>query len=202
MIAVWATKPASSNVLELNSSMGRTFDVRIESLVGQVAVAPAAALAGRHGHLRTFAASGSDAKLTNPAISSVSSDGKKSFYLETFGCQMNAHDSEKVSGLLLGRGYRAVGNPAQADLVRGVRANAVHLVPVEDQLVEGRGGDLRLRWLWRVRCILLLRLGRGLPGLRERTFVAAEPRSGCAWLPYRRQPFRRIARARFVGALR
>jgi tRNA-2-methylthio-N6-dimethylallyladenosine synthase len=41
----------------------------------------------------------------------------KSFYIETFGCQMNVHDSEKVSGLLLARGYRAVENSAQADLV-------------------------------------------------------------------------------------
>src|SRR6202047_1209879 len=97
--------------------MSRTFDVGVESLVRQVAVAPAAALAGRHGHLGTFAASGSDAKLTSPASYSESSDGKKSFYLETFGCQMNAHDSEKVSGVLLGRGYRAVESPAQADLV-------------------------------------------------------------------------------------
>src|ERR1700694_3956117 len=30
------------------------------------------------------------------------------FYIETFGCQMNAHDSEKVAGVLLGRGYRQV----------------------------------------------------------------------------------------------
>jgi tRNA-2-methylthio-N6-dimethylallyladenosine synthase len=41
----------------------------------------------------------------------------KSFYLETFGCQMNDHDSEKVSGVLIGRGYRAVESPAEADLV-------------------------------------------------------------------------------------
>ncbi|MGH9685391.1 MAG: tRNA (N6-isopentenyl adenosine(37)-C2)-methylthiotransferase MiaB [Candidatus Acidiferrales bacterium] len=41
----------------------------------------------------------------------------KSFYLETFGCQMNVHDSEKVAGVLLGRGYRAVETPADADLV-------------------------------------------------------------------------------------
>jgi tRNA-2-methylthio-N6-dimethylallyladenosine synthase len=41
----------------------------------------------------------------------------KSFFIETFGCQMNVHDSEKVSGVLLGRGYRAVESPADADLV-------------------------------------------------------------------------------------
>jgi tRNA A37 methylthiotransferase MiaB len=37
--------------------------------------------------------------------------------LETFGCQMNVHDSEKVAGVLLQRGYRSVEDPAQADLV-------------------------------------------------------------------------------------
>jgi len=42
---------------------------------------------------------------------------RKSFYLETFGCQMNDHDSEKVAGVLLGRGYHAVENPADAYLV-------------------------------------------------------------------------------------
>jgi tRNA-2-methylthio-N6-dimethylallyladenosine synthase len=39
------------------------------------------------------------------------------FYLETFGCQMNAHDSEKVAGVLLGRGYLQVANIDEAKLV-------------------------------------------------------------------------------------
>ena len=34
----------------------------------------------------------------------------KKFYIETFGCQMNAHDSEKVIGTLLSRGYSQVEN--------------------------------------------------------------------------------------------
>jgi tRNA-2-methylthio-N6-dimethylallyladenosine synthase len=41
----------------------------------------------------------------------------KRFYLETFGCQMNVHDSEKVVGTLEQRGYVQVDSPAQADLV-------------------------------------------------------------------------------------
>ncbi len=41
----------------------------------------------------------------------------KTFYLETFGCQMNVHDSEKVVGTLLARGYRQVDSPEEADLV-------------------------------------------------------------------------------------
>ncbi len=42
---------------------------------------------------------------------------RKTFYLETFGCQMNAHDSEKVVGTLVQEGYRQVETVEQADLV-------------------------------------------------------------------------------------
>src|SRR5438309_130777 len=42
---------------------------------------------------------------------------QKTFYLETFGCQMNVHDSEKVVGTLLQEGYRQVQTVDQADLI-------------------------------------------------------------------------------------
>jgi tRNA-2-methylthio-N6-dimethylallyladenosine synthase len=41
----------------------------------------------------------------------------KTFYIETFGCQMNAHDSEKVIGTLLSRGYLQVETAEAAELV-------------------------------------------------------------------------------------
>jgi tRNA-2-methylthio-N6-dimethylallyladenosine synthase len=41
----------------------------------------------------------------------------KSFYIETFGCQMNVHDSEKVIGTLMERGYNQVEAAEGADLV-------------------------------------------------------------------------------------
>jgi tRNA-2-methylthio-N6-dimethylallyladenosine synthase len=41
----------------------------------------------------------------------------KTFYLETFGCQMNAHDSEKVIGVLEHEGYRQVGSEEEAGLI-------------------------------------------------------------------------------------
>lgn len=41
----------------------------------------------------------------------------KTFYIETFGCQMNAHDSEKVVGTLMQQGYQQVEQPEQAELV-------------------------------------------------------------------------------------
>jgi len=41
----------------------------------------------------------------------------KTFYLETFGCQMNVHDSEKVIGTLQHEGYRQVESVEEAGLV-------------------------------------------------------------------------------------
>lgn len=41
----------------------------------------------------------------------------KTFYLETFGCQMNFHDSEKVAGVLMAQGYRPVQSVEEAELV-------------------------------------------------------------------------------------
>jgi tRNA-2-methylthio-N6-dimethylallyladenosine synthase len=42
---------------------------------------------------------------------------EKTFYLETFGCQMNAHDSEKVIGTLQREGYRQVDSEQEAGLI-------------------------------------------------------------------------------------
>src|SRR5438128_12004262 len=42
---------------------------------------------------------------------------QKTFYLETFGCQMNVHDSEKVIGTLMAQGYRQVEREEEADLI-------------------------------------------------------------------------------------
>src|ERR1700761_5766750 len=42
---------------------------------------------------------------------------EKNFYIETFGCQMNAHDSEKVIGTLEQQGYAQVQEEAEADLL-------------------------------------------------------------------------------------
>ena len=47
----------------------------------------------------------------------MASDSSKKFYLETFGCQMNVHDSEKVIGTLISEGYRQVETVEEADLV-------------------------------------------------------------------------------------
>ncbi len=42
---------------------------------------------------------------------------QKTFYIETFGCQMNFHDSEKVVGTLISEGYAQVQREEDADLI-------------------------------------------------------------------------------------
>lgn len=78
--------------------MEKGFDIGLEELTR-----------GRSGEVRSEAAS---QRLANGIDS-----GRPSFFLETFGCQMNEHDSEKVAGLLLARGYRQVETPEAASLI-------------------------------------------------------------------------------------
>jgi len=52
-----------------------------------------------------------------PSIKSFNEKSAKTFYLETFGCQMNAHDSEKVIGTLQQQGYTQVEGEEDADLI-------------------------------------------------------------------------------------
>jgi len=47
----------------------------------------------------------------------VVSSQQKTFYIETFGCQMNFHDSEKVVGTLISEGYAQVECEEEADLI-------------------------------------------------------------------------------------
>ncbi len=51
------------------------------------------------------------------SVMPAASHQEKTFYLETFGCQMNAHDSEKVVGTLVSQGYRQVPTVEEAGLV-------------------------------------------------------------------------------------
>jgi tRNA-2-methylthio-N6-dimethylallyladenosine synthase len=47
----------------------------------------------------------------------MAASSAKTFYIETFGCQMNFHDSEKVIGTLMSQGYRQVQAEEEADLI-------------------------------------------------------------------------------------
>src|ERR1700693_1247557 len=64
------------------------------------------------------------------------------FFLETFGCQMNDHDSEKVAGLLLSRGYRQVETPEAA---RMILYNTCSIREKAAQKVFSRLGEYRER---------------------------------------------------------
>ena len=57
--------------------------------------------------------------LKRPALylNDMPADSQKTFYLETFGCQMNVHDSEKVIGTLMSEGYRQVSTVEEAGLI-------------------------------------------------------------------------------------
>src|SRR5438874_13433778 len=41
----------------------------------------------------------------------------RKYLIETFGCQMNVHDSERMAGLLEQAGFEAVADAADADVV-------------------------------------------------------------------------------------
>ena len=57
-----------------------------------------------------------DARSRDGSSAGYAAEGKP-FYIETFGCQMNVHDSEKVCGVLMSRGYRPVSTPDDADII-------------------------------------------------------------------------------------
>jgi tRNA-2-methylthio-N6-dimethylallyladenosine synthase len=75
--------------------MGNSFDVGVERLLGSTGPQLASA--------------------TQPQPATPHDRG--TFYLETFGCQMNEHDSEKVAGVLLARGYKQVESVSAANVV-------------------------------------------------------------------------------------
>src|SRR5918995_1688033 len=41
----------------------------------------------------------------------------RTYLIETYGCQMNVHDSERMAGLLEQAGFEAVADAAEADVV-------------------------------------------------------------------------------------
>ncbi len=53
----------------------------------------------------------------SPPETTMAGPGAPAVYLETFGCQMNAADSALIAGQLGRAGYRAVQDPAQADVI-------------------------------------------------------------------------------------
>jgi tRNA-2-methylthio-N6-dimethylallyladenosine synthase len=64
------------------------------------------------------------------------------FFLETFGCQMNDHDSEKVAGVLMSRGYSQVESPEAASVIL---YNTCSIREKAAQKVFSRLGEFRER---------------------------------------------------------
>src|SRR5690242_18981949 len=85
--------------------MGKTFDIGLEQLAGSRGL-PIGVSFGSQEHAEGAAEAGA-----------VRAAARGTFFLETFGCQMNDHDSEKVAGLLLSRGYQQVETPEAASLI-------------------------------------------------------------------------------------
>ena len=113
-------------------AMSKAFDIGIESLAAGSQLAAIASPSPSATESAAIHFRASD-------LSTVAPNGK-SFYIETFGCQMNAHDSEKVSGVLLERGYRAVDTIMQADLVL---YNTCSIREKAAQKVFSRLGEMR-----------------------------------------------------------
>ena len=64
----------------------------------------------------------------------------KKFFIETFGCQMNHHDSEKVAGTLVKMGYAPTSDAAEADLLL---LNTCNIREKANQKVFSRLGAVR-----------------------------------------------------------
>lgn len=73
----------------------------------------------------------------------------KKFYIETYGCQMNVHDSEKLHGILAGLGYGCAETETEADVVL---LNTCSVREKAAQKIFTRLGELK-------------RLKKGRPGL-------------------------------------
>ena len=103
--------------------MGKSFDIGLERLIGTGVRGEGATQEG-----------GLKPPLQHAGVAGAT------FYLETFGCQMNDHDSEKVAGVLLGRGYQQVETPEAA---RVILFNTCSIREKAAQKVFSRLGELR-----------------------------------------------------------
>lgn len=94
----------------------------------------------------------------------------KRYFIETYGCQMNVNDSEKVAGLLRGEGYERADAPGEADVVFintcAVREKAA------DKLYHSLG---RLKALKRERPELLLGVGGCVAQLQGQAVIERAP---------------------------
>jgi len=76
-------------------------------------------------------------------VSSGPASGARRFWIRTFGCQMNAHDSEKLANLLHHAGHRPAGSAEEADLL------VVNTCSVRDRAEHKLYSDLGLLRAWK-----------------------------------------------------
>jgi tRNA-2-methylthio-N6-dimethylallyladenosine synthase len=80
-------------------------------------------------------------EITNEIANSLFFEGpKRQFYIETYGCQMNVHDTEKAASVLSSMGYKQVENPKDADLML---LNTCMVREKPQQKVYSRVGELK-----------------------------------------------------------
>src|SRR6516162_6467588 len=135
--------------------MGKSFDIALERLMraGVVGLPDDRPLAGR-----SVQAEGRFETQRTPVA-------RGTFYLETFGCQMNEHDSEKVAGVLLARGYKQVERLDAADVVL---YNTCSIREKAAQKVFSRLGELRpAEWTGKKRLFGEQTIGAESPGQKD-----------------------------------
>src|ERR1700688_4816964 len=150
---------SQSSYGRLRIQMNKAFDIGVESLSrsggaenGGLVLNPSTHIAhtGHTVHSNKFDAGGkinvADGVVSGDAAAPARNLGDTAnggtFFLETFGCQMNDHDSEKVAGLLLSRGYRQVETPEAA---RMILYNTCSIREKAAQKVFSRLGEYRER---------------------------------------------------------
>jgi len=127
--------------------MNRAYDIGVESLSGGSDSTRATLIPSE---IPAVLPAAIPSRLTSQAELLDIQDGQKiegghsggTFFLETFGCQMNDHDSEKVAGLLLSRGYKQVETPEAA---RMILYNTCSIREKAAQKVFSRLGEYRER---------------------------------------------------------
>jgi tRNA-2-methylthio-N6-dimethylallyladenosine synthase len=112
--------------------MGKSFDIGLETLTGIGLPGKKAPASESDRYMDALVSEGAQAGVPVPQGAT--------FYLETFGCQMNDHDSEKVAGVLLARGYRQVDGPEAAKVIL---YNTCSIREKAAQKVFSRLGELR-----------------------------------------------------------
>ena len=157
--------------------MGKAFDIGLERLTGPSVPGVAGAQdleIVRAGGAAVLAPYEKSAGMKASATAEPEKD-RGTFYLETFGCQMNEHDSEKVAGVLLARGYKQVERLDAADVIL---YNTCSIREKAAQKVFSRLGELRpADWTGKNRRFGEQTIGAESPGQKDSATTAPSDRS-------------------------